>query len=419
MKSSRRAAAIRLLATTVVAAIPVACGSRTPLNYVPSFDDDETDDTHPDASRDPDASTRSDTNADRSVDGRDDADAPRDGADVPDALDARDVADRADIPDIPDIPDLPPCHAESREGKGIPIDFYFVVDKSNSMGTDAGMQSRWSAMANALSTFVRSPSSAGLGAGVGFFPRSSNGTNTLCAVNDYRVPDVPIALLPGVAPQIVTALAAQRLGPGTPTTPALEASLSYARAEKIARATRDVAVVLVTDGQPTQCNSTVAATATVARNYATGSPPVRTYVLGIGPSTANLNSLAQAGGTAPARLIESGGEAELVAAFNAIRDNSITCDYQIPMRPGEVLDYTLVNIQIRVGIGGTLAPLMKVDNAAACGAAGGWFYDRPVLPGNPPPTKITLCSATCDPLVQTAGSHLDMLVGCKTTSQSP
>jgi hypothetical protein len=277
------------------------------------------------------------------------------------------------------------------------------------------MQSRWRAMVNALNTFVSSPMSAGLGAGLNFFPKSAPGTNTLCNVNDYRVPNVAIDLLPGVAPRIAASLAAQTLGPGTPTTPALEASLAYAKAEKIARVTRDVAVVLVTDGQPTQCNSTIDATAAIARTYATGSPPVRTYVLGIGPSVANLNTLAQAGGTAPAHLIESGGEAELVAAFNAIRDNSITCDYEIPMRPGEVLDYTLVNIQVRIGVNGPLMMVGKVDNAAGCGPAGGWYYDRPVPPGNPPPSKITLCPATCDPLVLTAGSHLDMLVGCTTT----
>jgi hypothetical protein len=364
------------------------------------------DPTNPDASRDPDASA--DASVDRSLDGRADSDVGRD-TDVLDAL------DRADFPDSADVL---PCFAESREGKGIPIDFYFVVDKSNSMSTDAGMQSRWSAMVNALNAFVRSPASAGLGAGVNFFPKSSNGTNTLCNVNDYRTPDVPIGLLPDVAPQIAMSLAAQRLGPGTPTTPALEASLAYAKAEKIARVTRDVAVVLVTDGVPTQCSSTIASTVAVARNYATGSPPVRTYVLGIGPSVDNLNALAQAGGTAPARLIESGGEAELLAAFSAIRDNSITCDYLIPMRPGETLDYALVNIQVRVGVSGMLMPIAKVNDAAACGAQGGWFYDQPVPPGNPPPTKITLCPATCDPLVQTAGSHLDMLVGCK-TSTSP
>lgn len=422
MTSCRRTAAIRLLTLSVFAALPVACGSRTPLNYVP-FSDDGTDDD-PDGSRDPDASRNpdaslSDVNADRSLDGVVDFDARRDGSDVRDATDAFDGADRSDRADVPDVPDLPPCFAESREGKGIPIDFYFLVDKSNSMGSDAGMQSRWTAMANALNTFVRSPMSAGLGAGVNFFPKSSTGNNTLCAVNDYRVPDVPIALLPDVAPRIAAALAAQRLGPGTPTTPALEASLAYAKAEKIARATRDVAVVLVSDGQPSQCSSTIANTTAAARTYATGSPPVRTYVLGIGPSTANLNMIAQAGGTAPAHLIESGGEAELVTAFNAIRDNSITCDYQIPMRPGERLDFNLVNIQIRVGVNGAITPLGKVDSAAACGAQGGWYYDQPVPPGNPPPTKITLCPATCDPLVQTAGSHLDMLVGCKTTSQSP
>ncbi len=413
MKSSRPTRAIRLLTVSVFAATCLACGSRTPLNYNPSVGDGTDDDTDPDASRDRDAATRSDITIDRSVDGAASLDARSDVRDASDAL------DRADIADRPDLPELPPCHAESREGKGIPIDFYFVVDKSNSMGSDAGMQSRWSAMANALNTFVRSPSSAGLGAGVNFFPKSSTGNNTLCSVNDYRVPDVPIALLPDVAPRIATALAAQRLSPGTPTTPALDASLAYARAEKIARVTRDVAVVLVTDGQPTGCSSTITNTTTVVRNYATGSPPVRTYVLGIGPSTSNLNALAQAGGTAPARLIESGGEAELVGAFNAIRDNTITCDYQIPMRPGEVLDYSLVNIQVRVGINGALMPLAKVTNAAACGPQGGWYYDQPVPPANPPPSRITLCPATCDPLVQTAGSHLDMLVGCKTTLQSP
>ncbi len=426
MKSSRRPSSIRLLATMVVA-MAAACGSRTPLGFIPSFDDG-TDDTDPDSSRDPDASrdpdgsARTDANIDRSLDARNDNDreAGRDASDVD-----VDVADRRDVFDAPDIPDIPPCFAESREGKGIPIDFYFVVDKSTSMNADAGMQSRWTAMANALNTFVRSPSSAGLGAGVNFFPKTSGGNNNaLCGVNDYATPDVPIALLPDVAPQIATALAAQRLVSGTPTRAALEGSLGYARAQKMARVTRDVAVVFLTDGQPSGCsgsnnNNTIAGAVAAARTFYTGTPSVRTYVLGIGPSVNNLNMLAQAGGTAPARLIESGGEAELVSAFNAIRDNSITCEYQIPMRPGEPLDYTLVNLQIRVGINGALMQVGKVANLAACGASGGWFYDQPVPPANPPPTRITLCPATCDPLVLTAGSHLDVLVGCKTMSQSP
>ena len=397
-------AAIRLLAVSVAAALPLGCGSRTPLDWLPS-NDDGTKEADPDASRDPDA--RSDASADRSLD----EDARRDSSDA-------DRADLADLADRPDIPELPPCHAESRQGKGLPVDFYFVVDKSTSMGNDAGMQSRWLAMVNALNTFVISPSSAGLGAGVNFFPKAA-GSSALCNVNDYRVPDVPIGLLPDIAPRIATALAAQRLTSGTPTTPALDASLAYARAEKMSRATRDVAVVLVTDGQPTGCNSNIDNAVAVAQAYAMGTPQVRTYVLGIGPSVSNLNRLAQAGATAPAHLIESGGESELVDAFNAIRDNSITCDYQIPMRQGEKLDYTLVNIQVRVGINGGFVQVGQVANAAACGPAGGWYYDQPVPPANPPPSKITLCPSTCDPLMLTAGSHLDMLVGCKTTQQSP
>jgi hypothetical protein len=54
----------------------------------------------------------------------------------------------------------------------------------------------------------------------------------------------------------------------------------------------------------------------------------------------------------------------------------------------------------------------RVESAEACGGGLGWFYDNPLSPDAPVPTKITLCPASCDPLVKGSDSHLDVRVGC-------
>ena len=149
------------------AALVSGCGSRTPLNLVPSGEGPDDD-----PSGDRDAAVGGDV----ARDGRVDLDAPRDRSDAADARDGADVRDALDATDVSDTSDAP-CFAVSREGKGIPIDFVFLVDKSTSMNADAGMKSRWTAMAGALNTFVQSPSSAGLGAAVAFFPKSTPGGN--------------------------------------------------------------------------------------------------------------------------------------------------------------------------------------------------------------------------------------------------
>ena len=51
---------------------------------------------------------------------------------------------------------------------------------------------------------------------------------------------------------------------GTPTTPALDGAHVYARSEQVAHPDHTVAVVVVTDGVPRDCASTVAGTSAVA-----------------------------------------------------------------------------------------------------------------------------------------------------------
>jgi hypothetical protein len=284
-----------------------------------------------------------------------------------------------------------------------------MVDKSVSMSiTDPGsLTSRWLSVSYAMGAFLSSPDSAGLGAGIAFFPISEEGGAPDCNAADYAVPVVPVEPLPQPVTPIGAAILTQVLERGTPTTPALQGAYSYTRTLQVAEPDRDVAVLLVTDGNPTQCASTIATASTAASVGAASVPPIRTYVLGIGPNLTNLNAIAAAGGTGHAYLVASGGAATLTTALNAIRADSITCDYVLPPLNGAVVDGGDVSVQARVGLGAVSDTVNEVRGAASCGALGGWYFDNPLAPA-----QITLCAATCDPLQNTSGSALDILVDC-------
>ena len=309
------------------------------------------------------------------------------------------------------------CFTSSQLVGEIPIDLYFMMDKSSSMSMfDRGQTvSRWNAVSQAMKIFINSPKSAGLGAGIAFFPRIDPSGNPLCDAADYAFPVVPIGILPAVVPAISTGIAAQILAVGTPTTPALQGAHIYARNQ--AQSGRLTAVVLVTDGQPRQCNSTIETTAAVATHASGGNPAMKTYVLGVGPSLSSLNAIAEAGGTGRAYLVESGGEAELTVALDAIRTSAQSCVYVIPEEGRETAERTPAKVATRVGMTGAPAPVGQVSGIEGCGNSAGWYYEKPPITGDGQntdvaPTRVTLCPASCESLVKTSGSHLDVVVGC-------
>jgi len=126
---------------------------------------------------------------------------------------------------------------------------------------------------------------------------------------------------------------------------------------------------------------------------------------------AGLNQLAAAGGTTKAYMVDTGGNVaqQLADALGSIRSSSLTCDYKIPASSSGALDYGRVNVQVQIGSSGGPMKVSQVPNKDACGSGPGWYYDNPTKP-----TVIQLCPATCDPLLQTPGSRLDVLIGCKT-----
>jgi hypothetical protein len=318
------------------------------------------------------------------------------------------------------------CLAEPVRGEKKQVDLYLMMDSSGSMmNVDPGQTaSRWDLLRAALPIFLSDPANAGMMVGLDFFPEAGPGpggntnANPSCSVADYSMPNVPIAMLPGpnnAQIDAVTAAVNARMVQGsTPTTPALTGALTVARDWQMAHPGRSLNVVLLSDGEPTMCMpNTIETASNLAGMFATATPPIKTYVLGIGPFLNNLNQIAQGGGTGMAYLVDMGGAAALVAALAAIRQSTLSCDYKIPTWDGG-LDLKKINVSTRVGPTGMHTEILQVADAISCGTGAGWFFDNAASP-----TKITLCPGTCTPLQVTDGSELQVLIGCPTRIRPP
>jgi hypothetical protein len=320
--------------------------------------------------------------------------------------------------------DAPACSAVVAENEIIvvttttPVDLYFVYDKSSSMllADVIGSPNRWDAMAAAIAAFVDSSAmdggSAGLGIGMTFFPIGTPLAS--CNVAEYALPIVDVAPLPGNAAAIKNAVATQMLGLTTPTLPALQGAVQYGTTYQMAHPDRRLVLVLATDGEPNDCNSNAPAVAVVAAGAAAQMPPLNTYVLGIGPSTGNLDAIAIAGGTNAAYMVTAAGTTQLLQALNAIRTKTqtqvgtkISCSQKIPPSQfSRALDYGATVVKTTLGDAGISMSPPRVADRAACGTMEGWYFDDPKQP-----TTIEFCPATCS-AVSTGRNRLTIEIPC-------
>jgi hypothetical protein len=266
---------------------------------------------------------------------------------------------------------------------------------------------RWNAFTDAVESFIHAPTSVGIGVGIGFFGLRIGTTDAVsCDAANYAKPAVPIAPLPANASAISGAIASTRPFGSTPTVAALTGAIAYTRAYTASAAGRAAAVVLITDGVPTNCKAnTVDAAAMVAKQAYDGKPSIKTYVVGLG-NTASLDQIALAGSGGATHYFRASGDVatELGTALTTIV-GMITCRYAIPMKAGIAIDPTLVNVEtttagVRIAVG-------KVNDGSVCGARGGWYYDD-----NATPQQIILCPQSCDPLKNKPDSAVQILYGC-------
>jgi von Willebrand factor type A domain len=307
------------------------------------------------------------------------------------------------------------CAAKVEDSKPIPGDIFIMLDQSASMNCEAANATcsdppkhpvgptRWTAVTDAIKGFVNDLGSSGIGVGIGFFSLES------CNPADYAVPSVPIAALPGNGMAITDAIALHVPRTDTKTVPALQGAIQYATTYTMNTPGRTASVVFVTDGLPNGCDSTIDVAAMAASTAFAATPPIKTYVVGLG-ATQSLDQIALAGTGNATHFFPATGNvtADLQAALKAI-SSTITCDYVIPTSEMQ-LNYGEVDVQTVIGAGGTPSFIGKVDGAAACAPKGGWFYD--VSPDAGTPSKITLCPQSCEPLKASPESSVKILLGC-------
>ncbi len=292
------------------------------------------------------------------------------------------------------------CAEASFRGGFGRLSTYILLDRSESMMNDG----KWDKASAALSGFVQDPALEGLGVGLQLFPKGST-----CDTDEYAVPAVPVAPLPGPvdAFQQVLASTALQLKGATPTLPVLRAGITHARALQLEDPSHAVIVAVVTDGAPNECESTTENLVAIAKDGAESSPQVLTFVIGIDLGyTEPLEKLAAAGGTGAPVLIEGAATAqELVDALRSFQDTLLECRYPLPV-VGDEVQASDVNVTYRLTEDEGEVAVQRVAGAAACHA--GAFYVEPATA----PTDTVLCPGLCDELRQNDEAVVTVTVGC-------
>jgi hypothetical protein len=193
------------------------------------------------------------------------------------------------------------------------------------------------------------------------------------------------------------------------------------QAQAAANPMRKQVVVLATDGTPDDScpvmadmglPNSVQSVVDMVQAAANASPPVITFVVGVGANLTALNAIAAAGGgTMNALLVDTtqNVQGEFADALDQIRKKALDCRFPIPApAAGLVIDFTKVNVQF--GNGSSEENFIYVGSAANCTQApmNGWYYDNASAP-----MQVVLCDQACDRVRGSAeGNQLDVVFGC-------
>jgi len=314
--------------------------------------------------------------------------------------------------------DAPACATSVVTAQKVALDLFIMLDQSGSMDDAVTGGTKWTAVTSALQTFLGQPGLDGVSVGIQYFglPDSSGGFSDSCTASDYAKAEVEIAPLPGVASQIISSMGAHSPSTATPTSAALQGAIDHATTWQAAHPGEVTAVILATDGDPSECQTSLPAIDAIAAAGYAATPKIPTYVIGVGPSLSALNGIASAGGTMAAFLVDTGGNVnqQFLQAMNDIRHAALGCTYSVPTDPnGGMVDYGSVNIVYQPGNGGPPVTLPYVMTKANCPATGnGWYYDNPQAP-----TQILLCDSSCSGIELDATGSVNITLGCTTIIQ--
>jgi hypothetical protein len=231
-----------------------------------------------------------------------------------------------------------------------------------------------------------------------------------CDLSRYQ-PTLPVAELPGASNAVVAQVASQATRGGTPTLLALQGSASAATDFAQKNPDHRVIVLLATDGLPTHCDPAVDP---VVTDPASGIPKlvsaaeeaaksgIDTFVIGVftpeeaADAQENLGQIAKAGGSGEAFIVSTSGDVDksFLETLTKIRRAAKACEFSMPTPNGTTLDATRVLVRIDVASGHDVE-VQRRDSKQDCDpVSGGFYFDRD--PFDPiPPTRFTLCPASC------------------------
>jgi hypothetical protein len=306
------------------------------------------------------------------------------------------------------------CVGVDFEAEPLPADLFIMMDRSISQSKEipGTNTTRWDALRDAVKDFAATAADSDIRVGIGFFGRTGGRDDELdCDVDYYATPKVEIAPLADVGDDLVSAIEDQVPSGLTPTRPALEGALQYATEYARENPQRVVSVLLVTDGFPTQCTAVASVSDLVdlAEMARTTEPYVRTFVIGLA-AEGNLNSIARAGGTNGAYLVDEGDTtASFSRALENITNTPVPCEFEIPEPPqGEVLNPDEVQVVYTPAVGDA-EEIPRLASRDVCtdqrAKNGGWYYDD-----NDAPTRVRVCPCTCS---RFGAGNVEIRLGCE------
>ena len=305
------------------------------------------------------------------------------------------------------------CAGVSNEAEPVPIDLFIMMDRSVSMGNliPGTSMTRWEALQGAVRQFAENTNGDDIRAGIGFFGITGGNDDVIdCNVANYSKAVVDIGDLATVGPDLVAAMTDMAPGGLTPAGPALTGALEYAAAWAKDHVGRATAVVLVSDGYPTQCQpQSITDLAMLAKTAHLNAPYVRTYAIGLGGDV-NLDAIALAGGTHAAFKVDEGDiGASFVNALHNVANTKIACEYALPPPSdgSQALDTSEVSVTYTTAGDASTEEIPSISSINSCANSpnGGWYYDNPV-----DPTSIEVCPCTC---TRFEAGRVDIRVGCK------
>jgi len=339
-------------------------------------------------------------------------------------------------------PDATAVHAVSPAQSNL----LFLIDRSGSMHIRVGTagDTRWSLTKAGLFEIFDALPPATVG-GLSLFPwgdkpvtcckitAANNVACNACADGSLPSPEsrcepgsyasLPIPLAPLDTAQVdqMKALAStvdDEFYWGTPLAPALSGSIAALSNMKLPGVT---SIVLLTDGQPTSCDTPGDATANdiqrVVEAAAKGAgQAVRTYVVGVydtanGANPEYLSYVAQAAGTGRYAGCEANDDcaypvntksfaSDLSLAMQDIALDAMSCSFDVPETMGGVPAYDKLNVTVESGGTNTVV-------AQDTTHGDGWDY----LPGK---KQFQLYGAACEVLKSDPSAKVEVVIGCET-----